>query len=293
MKNYKKLQIALPLILMVNTAYAIDLQPGEAAAPRPNINLVQFSYAFSDRGNQYINGHEQSSNKKIQTSTYNVRLGRSFELANMPGFFYVQTPMGAVQTDGFSKVEGLNLQGDTGVGDTSLAFALWPYSNRETRTYFGVAGYLTVPSGSYDDHRVFNMGENRYRSALQTGYQTQLSDRLSWMAALDGVFYQDNKDYYPNSRRLEQKNLYTFQTGLKYDINPQYSVAAAYFYTVGGETRIDGLSQDNLTQLQRYQVSAQGNYSFGRMTLQYGGDLKTENGYIEDHRLIVRYTMIF
>ncbi len=89
MKNYKKLQIALPLILMVNTAYAIDLQPGEAAAPRPNINLVQFSYAFSDRGNQYINGHEQSSNKKIQTSTYTVRLGRSFELANMPGFFYV------------------------------------------------------------------------------------------------------------------------------------------------------------------------------------------------------------
>lgn len=293
MKNYKKLQYFFSLILLANTAYAIDLQPGEAAAPRPNLNVAQFSYVYSDRGHQYINGREQSSNKEIQSSTYIVRLGRSFELANMPGFFYVQTPMGYVKTDGFAKVEGLNFQGDTGVGDTSLAFALWPYSNRETRTYWGVAAYLTIPSGSYDDHRVFNMGENRYRSALQTGYQTQLSDKLSWMAALDSVFYQDNNDYYPNKRQFEQKNLYTFQTGLKYDISPQYSVAAAYFYTAGGETRIEGVSQDNLIQLQRYQLSAQGNYSFGRMTLQYGGDLKTENGYIEDHRLIVRYTMIF
>ena len=97
-----------------------------------------------------------------------------------------------------------------------------------------------MPTGDYDRHCSFNMGENRWRSALQAGFQTQITQQMSWMAALDGVFYQDN-----------------------------------------------------LTQLHRYQLSVQSNYDFGRLLLQYGIDLKTENGFFEDKRLILRYTTTF
>jgi hypothetical protein len=300
MHDYKKLLALCLLLSIAEPVIAIDLQPGEVAAPRPNFYVAQYSYVYSERGTQYVRGQSLPSNQKIESSSMIVRLARSFELANMPAFFYMQTPISQIKTDGFAKINGLNTQGEDGVGDTSFAFAVWPYSNRETRTYFGVGAYLTVPTGSYDSNSTFNVSENRYRSALQAAYQTQLSESISWMAALDGVFYQDNDEYFPRptvplgkKRQLEQNNLYTAQTGLKFDISPQYSLAAAYFYTVGGETQIDGVNQHNLTQLHRYQLSAQGNYSFGRLLFQYGGDLKTENGYIEDKRVILRYTTVF
>jgi hypothetical protein len=296
---YKKclLSASLSLILLAQKAYAIDLQPGEARAPKPNINLVQYSYILSERGDQYQNGEKQNTRTSIQSSSLVVRLGRSFEFGQMPAFFYIQTPMGNIQADGFPQLNGLKTDGDTGVGDTSFAFALWPYNHHETGTYFGVGAYLTIPTGDYDRRRSFNMGENRLRTALQAGFQTQITDKTSWMLALDGVFYQDNDESFsvnPQQKNtLAQDNLYTLQTNLKYDFNPQYSVAAAYFYTVGGRTEVNGIDQHNLTQLHRYQISAQGNYSFGRLLLQYGSDLKAENGFFEDKRLILRYTTTF
>ena len=56
---------------------------------------------------------------------------------------------------------------------------------------------------------------------------------------------------------------------------------------------MDGVDKNNQTQLHRYQLSGVANYSFGRIIVQYGSDLKTENGYFEDQRLLVRYLTIF
>ena len=140
------------------------------------------------------------------------------------------------------------------------------------------------------------MGENRYRGALQLGVQTPIIDSLTWMAALDTVWSGKNNDCglaCLNHQTLEQKPLYTLQSGLSYAINPTFSLATAYFYSVGGETSWDGINKNNLTQLQRYQVSGIANFSFGRILLQYGGDLDTRNGYLEDSRWIVRYIKPF
>ena len=127
--------------VLLQEAHAIDLQPGEVKAPRPNINLVQYSYILSERGNQYQHGEKQPTRTSIQSSLFVVRLAKSFQLGQMPAFFYLQTPMGTIQADGFPQLSGLRTDGDTGVGDTSLAFAVWPYSNHKTGTYFGVGAY--------------------------------------------------------------------------------------------------------------------------------------------------------
>lgn len=87
--------------------------------------------------------------------------------------------------------------------------------------------------------------------------------------------------------------LYTAQFGVRYDFNQQYSLTGTYYYTAGGETTYDGVDSNNATRLQRYQLSGIGNYSFGRITVHYSSDLKTENGYFEDDRLTLRYTMRF
>ena len=114
------------------------------------------------------------------------------------------------------------------------------------------------------------------------------------MAALDVTLSGDNKQYYqPLGNKLEKDLLYNFQTGFQYVINPTYSVSLGYFYTVGGESAIDGIDQGNINKIHRYQLTGQGNYNFGRLTLQYGSEFENENSYIEDRRLIARYSFKF
>jgi hypothetical protein len=47
--------------------------------------------------------------------------------------------------------------------------------NREKDEYFGMAGYISLPTGDYDKNRAINSGLNIYQTALQAGYQTKLS----------------------------------------------------------------------------------------------------------------------
>jgi hypothetical protein len=300
MKNYKILQIALPLILMVNTAYAIDLQPGEIAAPpRAGIKLAQYSFQFSQRGDIYRQGDKAVRNSDMKTSSYILRLGSTFEINEMPAIWYVQSDIRNLQVDidspqvNSAKQSGLDVNGDVGGSDTSLVVAIWPYVDRPKKEYFGIAAYLTLPSGAYHHDRLFNVGENRYRTALQVGYQTQLSEPMSLMVAFDSVFFGNNNDFTPQKLKLEQDHLHTLQTGIKYQLNHHYSVALAYFYTFGGESYLNNVSQDDRFVLQRYQLTAQGDFNFGRLTAHYGSDIKTEAGMFEEHRLIMRYTKFF
>jgi len=269
----------------IQMSYAIDLQPGDVIAPKPGINALQLTYQYSEKKDFYSHGVKDGRYPELNTSIYVARVGHSFEVAQLPAYAYAQTGAGAIHPRGLS--------GDSGMTDTTLAIAIWPYANRETKTYLGTAFYLMLPTGSYDSSRAFNMGENRYKVAAQIGYEAPLSEKLAGMMAFDAVWHGDNNDAPLPRRKLEQDTLYTAQVGARYDFNPQYSLTGNYYYTFGGETSYEGLEQNNPIRLQRYQVSGIGNYVFGRITLQYSHDLKTENGYLEDNRLTVRYTLRF
>jgi hypothetical protein len=142
------------------------------------------------------------------------------------------------------------------------------------------------------------MGQNRVSGAFQTGFQTALTEKINWMTALDAVWFGTNHDFKVNQlsnikRTLDQDVLYTLQTGLQYKIDPQWSISAAYFYTAGGETSLNEVANNDESQLQRYQLTLASRFSFGRVLVQYGSDIKTKNGYFEDSRVIFRFMTVF
>ena len=279
--------LALFSISSIQASHAIDLQPGDVVAPPPGIHIFQSSYQYAEKNDFYVKGNKKTGVPSLSSSTYFLRYGHAFQLQEKPAFFYTQTNFGALNPEGVSS--------DSGFGDTSFVLAVWPYANRVTQTYLGVAAYLTVPTGRYDTDQAYNLGENRYKTALQVGYQQPLIQNVSFMTALDAIFYGDNKNANtPRShQKLEQEMLYTAQFGLTYDFDSRYTLAGTYFYSYGGETSFDGISQDNVINLQRYQLSGVMKFPSSFVTVQYGGDIKTENGYYEDQRLILRYTMRF
>ena len=284
-----KFLLFLFLILSSILANAIDLQPGEIKAPIGSFYAAQISYLYVDKGDKYTHGVKKSDSSNINQNAMLLRLGHAFEINQTPAYIYAQSS--------FNHMENKDLPGSpnansNGIGDTTIAFALWPYANREKDEYFGVAGYVLLPTGDYDRNRTINIGSNIYQGAIQAGYQKRLSSNVNWMIALDTVLSGDNNQYLGNYK-LEKDPLYNFQTGLQYVFNSTYSMSLGYFYTVGAESTLDGVDRGDITKIHRYQLTGQANYSFGRLTLQYGSEFANENGYIEDHRLVARYTLKF
>lgn len=266
------------------SAWAIDLQPGDATAPPPGLRSVQLSYLNAERVG--------ASNARMDQNQIQFRYTQAFELNQKPALFYLHTGTGKNEPVGALAP----YPADNGMIDTTLVFAYWPYVDRASKTYMGVAGYLISPTGSYSSDRAINMGENRYRWAGQIAYQTRITPDLDWMSAFDTLWFGKNdasRSLANQLGTLEQKALYSAQTGLLYHLNQRYSFAAAYFYSEGGETVFKGAAQNNSIKSHRYQLSAIGQYSFGRLTLQYGQDIDN-NATLEDkHRVFLRYTKFF
>lgn len=266
------------------SAWAIDLQPGDATAPPPGLRSVQISYLNAERVG--------ANNARIDQTQVQFRYVQAFEVNKQPALFYLHTGTGRNDPSGALAPYAA----DNGMIDTTLVFAYWPYVDKATNTSVAVGGYLITPTGSYSSDRAINMGENRYRWAGQIAYQTRIAPSLNWMAAFDTLWFGKNdasRSLTNQLGTLEQKALYSAQTGILYQLNSTYSLTAAYFYSEGGETVFKGAAQNNSTKSHRYQLSGIGNYSFGRLTLQYGQDIDN-NATLEDkHRVFLRYTKFF
>jgi hypothetical protein len=209
-------------------------------------------------------------------------------VSNLPAVAYLQTGLANIDVD--DVFPGT----DAGPEDTVALFAVWPYADNATQTYFGVGAYGLFPTGSYEsDQGVLNVGENRYSAALQLAFQKKLSESLIAVAAVDGVWFGSNEDFTAARLTLDQEALYTAQFGLTYQATQLLSVSASYFFTWGGETAINGVDQDNANTLHRYQLSAIAQLPVGRLMLQYGGDLQRESGFFEERRAIVRFGQVF
>ena len=275
-------------------AWGIDLQPNDIVAPLPDRTAVQIAFINSERNNFYINGNKAPNNVRIPgnasvSSDLSVlRLTRSYTLGTLPAVSFAQITAGNIRPTGSIG----RLGSAEGTGDLSLVTAIWPYSNHASRTYLGLAGYVFLPTGSYSNQRLFNLGENRYRTDLQLGFQKPIYKNLDGMIAFDTMWFGANSQFL-GGNQLTQKPLYSTQLGPIYRINSIFTIAASYLYVAGGETSINGISQNNMAQTQRYLLSAVAQTDVGKFSLQYGNDLQVTNGFAESRRLIVRYAKAF
>ncbi len=283
-----------PLVLLIALftpwmVWAIDLQPNDIVAPLPNKNYITVSYLNTENNTLYRNGSVVSSSPVIETQSAIFRGTRTYDLGSLPAVSFIQLPYGSIQPGGSLASQA----GDTGVGDLTIATAIWPYHNRVTRTYFGLAGYLISPTGSYSSQRAFNVGENRFRTDLQMGFQTPITSNVDGMIAVDTMWFGGNGQCaatcgLSTNGSLTQKPLTTTQLGPIYRINPIFTVAASYFYVTGGATSINNNYQNNVANTQRFLLSGQAHTPIGRISLQYGRDTEIKNGFAQTRLLAVR-----
>lgn len=286
--------VSLVLLLVSGYALAIDLQPNDIVAPEPGRTAVTVSYINAQNNNLYVNNVSTGTSPNLESNLGLVRLGHTYMIGSLPAVSYVQTGGGTLSPDGSLSA----FPASQGMTDTTVATAIWPYANRTTRTYLGVAAYLFLPTGEYSNTKAFNLGSNRYSQALQLGYQRPITKNIDAAFAFDTVWYGSNSQCAAacsslRNLQLTQKPLYSTQIGPIYRINQTYTVAATYVYVTGGETAFNGIERNNTVVTQRYFVSGVAHTKMGRFMLQYGNDIATMNGFMESRRLTLRYTKAF
>lgn len=100
----KYLVLVILSVPAIQNAFAIDLQPGDVVAPKPGFSSMQVSYQYAERNDYYVHGKKVAAYPEISSSIYALRLGHSFEVAQLPAYFYAQVPFGAVHPQGGSVV---------------------------------------------------------------------------------------------------------------------------------------------------------------------------------------------
>ena len=278
--------------------WALDLQPNDIVAPLPDRTIAMVSFFNTENTNFYKNGSVSTigpyANPVIDNVNYIARLSRSYTFGDLPGLSFIQAPYATTTPSGSLASN----PSSNGIGDTILTTAIWPYANHDTRTYFAVAAYLILPTGSYNSSQAFNAGNNRYSSDLQIGFQKRITQNLEGMIAIDSQWFGGNSQCAAacgsiTNTSLTQKPVITTQLGPIYKINQTFTVGASYFYVTGGATEINNVYQNNVMNTQRFLLSALAYTDIGRFSLQYGRDIDVQNGFMQNRLLAIRYLKAF
>ncbi|WP_028943091.1 transporter [Pseudomonas vranovensis] len=140
-----------------------------------------------------------------------------------------------------------------GMGDTQIVFAhnffggpaltTEEYANWTPETFMTGAVWLTIPNGDYDKDRVINIGANRWVVKPEIGFGTPFGP--TWLEINTWVSLFGDNDDYQGSGKLEQDPLYAVEGHYSYTFNRALWASLDATYSAGGETKIDGVGQDN------------------------------------------------
>lgn len=278
------------LLLSSGAALAIDIDAGDYTALPAGTNLAMAYYQYATRDALYSDGDKAPIDAGLDS---HIGILRGVHFTDIGG--YTVDPQFLLPV---GKLEGKNdtasLGDARGIGDLTLAATVWLVNEPKSNTYFGITPFVYIPVGSYDQKDALNLGENRWRYALQAGYITGLTPRISLDLTGDVTFYGRNDELGAAKSTLKQDPSYQLQGFLRYHMSPEWDIRTGISHTFGGETEIDGMDQDNKLASTKMTIGTAWFVTPGLQLLaNYGRDLSVENGFKEQHRLNLRILKAF
>lgn len=271
-------------------ALALDVDAGDYTALPKDTNLGLLYYQHTERNALYADGHKVPIHAGLDSDVSIARGVHFMQLGDYivdPQFLL---PFGNVRARDDLK----DLGSDSGTGDLILAATVWLVNEPEKRRYFGITPFLFVPTGSYDKHNAINLGENRWKFTLQSGYITPLTDKVTLDLVGDVTFFGHNNDYGSAGVTQKQDPLYQGQAFLRYNFTERFDIRAGVSKLWGGESQIAGLDMDDKPGTSKYTV---GTSYFVTPSTQlmanYGQDMSVDNGFKEERRINLRILQLF
>jgi hypothetical protein len=277
---------AASLVAMPAHAQAIDAGDYVPAPPGTNLALLYLQYSHS--GALYAKGDKVDDKAELDTEIGIARYVGFTKVAGMTLDYQVLQPYGRVSGGGSTAALGTS----TGFADTILVSTLWVHNDPASKSYLGITPYVYLPTGAYDRSKALNLGEHRWKGSLQAVYSQGFGDHFVAELAGDAMIYGKNDANLGGA--LTQKAQYRVQGFARYLINPKNELNVRLMYVTGGETRIAGVEQDNVTKT----LSALGTWRHTlspkwQVMAQAGADLSVYNGFAEGARTQLRILRVF
>jgi hypothetical protein len=270
-------------------AHAIDVDAGDYTALPAGTKLGLAYYQHATRNRAYAGGDRVPIDARLDSD---IGILRGVYFMDIGGF--IVDPQFLVP---FGKLKAKNdlsaLGSDSGVGDLLLAATLW-LNKPGSKENFGITPFIIAPTGSYDRNAALNLGENRWKFALQAGWIKPLSDSVTMDLIGDVTLHGKNDDFGATSATLKQKPLFQFQGWWRYHLSQQLDLRAGLSHVTGGKTQVNGVDQDDRQATTKLSFGA--GYFVGPATqvlATVGQDIKVKNGLKENARLNLRLLQIF
>lgn len=276
-------------VAMMGKAHAIDVDAGDYTALPVGTNLGLLYYQHAERDRVYSRG-ERVSGGTLKSDVGIARYVRYVDIGGFTATPQILLPFGHMNGSG-----NLDALGSTsGIGDPILAATVFVLNDQQNKRFFGVTPYLYVPLGSYNKNRALNLGENRWKLALQAGYTTPLADKITLDLVGDVTFFGKNDDYGSTSATLRQDPLFSTQAWLRYDVSSAFNLRAGLGYSFGGESKVNGVAQRDNTNTSKFL------FGFGwspapawQLIGTVGRDISVRNGPMETSRINLRLLKAF
>lgn len=197
-------------------SYAIDIDAGDWETAPAGTNMAIIYAQHVTRDELFAKGSVAENNAKLKSDVSILRYVHWTTLGGYPFALEALLPMGRLKAEG-----AISSLGDaSGVGDAIFLAPIWLVDNKAERNSFAVVPYVFIPTGSYDEDKSLNFGENRMKYDLQLGYTHGIGRAFNIELAGDVMLFGRNHD-----ASLSQRPLYQAQGHLSYQLDPSVRLA--------------------------------------------------------------------
>ncbi len=228
-------------------AYARDYIP---LPPGTSLFCMYFNHVSADKlyqdGTKVGDDFNQTANVGMLRYVYYTSIGKSLygdgPFTIDPQFI---VPFVDINLSGtYETLNGGHEFSTTGFADPIVLCTFWFINDPKDKFWVGFTPWLTLPVGQYNRNRLASPGNNRWAIKPEIGVVKGFGEKTYLDLILGGEFYSDN-DKYAGSNKLAQDPTIQAEAHLSYDITKQWAIAMDYYYVYGGETKVNGVRQNN------------------------------------------------
>ncbi|MFJ4156295.1 transporter [Pseudomonas sp. NPDC089752] len=274
-----------------NFAHAIGADIGDWVAPMPGHDLLALYGVHTKNSKIYEDGHVTDKQAQLDVDFGLLRYTHPMYWGS-----WIANPQIAIPYVNYEP-KGVNtLNKASGVGDVFIVLPFWPLADRASRHYFSVSPFLYIPTGEYKSDKALNPGENRWKAALQLGYQKGLGENFNVELIADATVFGSNQDYGPNRLKLTQKPLYDIRAAITYQFNDNRNTLMGFGVqqVFGGENKLDGVEADDRQKTTSVYAQASAFVTpKDQLLFSTTKDIETESGFKLDYQFKIRYLHVF
>lgn len=270
-------------------AYAWDLQPRDFV-PAPAGTQLGLVYYLGSTSDTFVDGNgDEVAGSSLDVNMGLLRYVYYFDVAGMRADVNVLQPFGGLNN---MSVGGTSIDTkDFSLGDLTFVGTIWPLNDPENGRYFGIATYLTMPTGDYSATQP-GLGSNRWSAAIQPGFLFNIAPKWSVDLGGDVTIYGNNGDG-PGGADVEKDPSYTALGWLNYQASDSTVLSVGVTTNWGGAETVGGGKGDDVQSTTVRAAWSQLLNPTTQFLMEVGHDVDAQNTFERDTTLTLRLAKFF